>query len=68
MRKTSAGNIVLSSREFNRLYGFLTYVLTLPQVPYDEYQSVDNVMLSKEDISLFKKIERFGDETLFSEP
>ena len=41
MRKTSAGNIVLSSREFNRLYGFLTYVLTLPQVPYEEYQSVE---------------------------
>lgn len=61
MRKTTTGNFILSSREFIDLYGFVSYLLTLPRVPYEEYQSVDNVMLSQHDIDFFKKLERFGD-------
>lgn len=66
MKKTNTGNVTLSSREFIDLYGFVSYLLTLPRVPYEEYQSVDNVMLSKHDIELFKKLERFGDESFRS--
>ena len=66
MRKTTLGNFTLSSREFIDLYGFVSYLLTLPRVPYEEYQSVDNVLLSESDIVLFKKIERFGDENFRS--
>ena len=66
MRKTSSGNFILSSREFIDLYGFVSYLLTLPRVPFEEYQSVDYVMLSKHDIELFKKLERFGDESFRS--
>ena len=60
MRKTSSGNFILLSHEFIDLYGFLSYLLTLPRVPYEEYQLLDNVMLSENEIDLFKKIERFG--------
>lgn len=66
MRRTASGNFILSSQEFIDLYGFVSYLLTLPRVPYEEYHSVDNVMLSKHDIELFKKIERFGDESFRS--
>lgn len=66
MKKTASGNIILSSREFIDLYGFVSYLLTLPRVPYEEYQSVDNVMLSKHDIAFFKKLERFGDDSFRS--
>lgn len=67
MRKTTSGNFTLSSREFIDLYGFVSYLLTLPRVPYEEYQRVDDVMLSKHDIAFFKKIERFGDDTFRSQ-
>ena len=67
MRRTTSGNVTLSSREFIDLYGFVSYLLTLPRVPYDDYLSVDNVMLSKHDIELFKKLERFGDDSFRSE-
>ena len=67
MRKTTSGNFTLSSREFIDLCGFVTYLLTLSRVPYEEYQSVDNVLLSESDFALFKKIERFRDETFRSE-
>lgn len=53
MRKTTSGNFTLSSREFIDLCGFVSYVLTLPRVPYEEYQSVDNVLLSEQDIAFF---------------
>lgn len=67
MRKTTSGNFILSSREFIDLFGFVSYLLTLPRVPYEQYQSVDNVLLSDADIAFFKKIERFHDETFRSE-
>lgn len=66
MRKTSSGNFVLSSHEFIDLCGFVSYLLTLPRVPYEEYQSVDHVMLSKQDIELFKKFERLRDKSFRS--
>lgn len=67
MRKTTSGNFTLSSREFIDLCGFVSYLLTLPRVPYEEYQSVDNVLLSEQDIAFFKKLERFRDDTFRSE-
>lgn len=67
MRKTTSGNFTLSSREFIDLCGFVSYVLTLPRVPYEEYQSVDNALLSEQDIAFFKKLEHFCDETFRSE-
>lgn len=67
MRKTTSGNFTLSAREFIDLAGFVSYLLTLPRIPYEEYQSVDNVLLSESDIAFFKKIERFRDDTFRSE-
>lgn len=67
MRKTTSGNFTLSSREFIDLCGFVSYLLSLPRVPYEEYQSVDNVLLSDANIAFFKKIERLRDETFRSQ-
>ncbi len=67
MKKTSKGNVTLSSHEFIDLYGFISYLLTLPRVPYEGYMSVDNVMLSQHDIELFTKLVRFGDAVFSSE-
>jgi hypothetical protein len=67
MKKTSKGNVILSSHEFIDLYGFISYLLILPCVPYEDYMSIGNVMLSKHDIELFTKIFRFGDAA-FSSP
>lgn len=66
MRRTSSGNFILSSHEFIDLSGFLSYLLTLPRVPHDDYQSVDHVMLSEHDITLFKKIDLLCDESFRS--
>lgn len=38
MKKTSTGNVTLSSHEFIDLYGFISYLLTLPRVPFDSYR------------------------------
>ena len=43
MKKTSSGNVTLSSHEFIDLYGFISYLLTLPRIPYEDYLSVDDV-------------------------
>lgn len=67
MKKTSSGNVTLSSHEFIDLYGFVSYFLTLPRVPHEEYMSVDNVLLSKHDIELFNKLVRFGDSSFSSD-
>lgn len=61
MKKNFSGNITLTSQEFIDLYGFISYLLTLPRVPYEDYKSVDNVMLSEHDIELFTKLVKFGD-------
>lgn len=61
MRKTKSGNVTLSSREFIDLYGFISYLLTLSRVPYEEYQSVDAVLLSDYDLEFFSKFVKFGD-------
>lgn len=65
MKKNISGNITLTSKEFFDLYGFISYLLTLPRVPYEDYKSVDNVMLSEHDIELFTKLVNFCD-TAFS--
>lgn len=67
MKKTASGNVTLSSHEFIDLYGFISYFLTLPRVPYEDYLSVDNVMLSQHDIELFTKLVRFGDKSFSSQ-
>lgn len=67
MKKTSSGNVTLSSHEFIDLYGFVSYLLTLPRVPYEGYMSADNVLLSKHDIELFIKLVRFGDSSFSSD-
>ena len=59
MKKTSSGNVTLTSHEFIHLASFVTYVLSLSRKSIEEYESVDNVLLSKEDIAYFKRIERF---------
>lgn len=59
MKKTSKGNVILTSHEFLDLANFLTYVSSLPRVPHEDYQRVDYVLLSTDDIALFKKVDRF---------
>ena len=65
MKTTKSGNITLTSQEFLDLYGFISYFLTLPRGPYDDYKYVDNVMLSEHDIELFTKLVKFGDKAFF---
>ena len=61
MKTTKSGNITLTSLEFLDLYGFISYLLTLPRVPYEYNNSVDNVLISDQELELFTKLVRFGD-------
>lgn len=58
MKRTSTGNFILNSTEFNCLASFASYILNQPMIltsSYD-YLRVDDILLDKEDISLLKKL------------
>lgn len=59
MKKTALGNVTLSPREFIELYSFIRYLLDEPNVPYKEYRSFGNILLTKQDIAFFRKLVRF---------
>lgn len=58
MKRTSTGNFILNSIEFNCLASFASYILNQPMIPTssDDYLRVDDILLDKVDISLLKKL------------
>lgn len=59
MKKSASGNVSFSPREFIELYSFARYLLDEPNVPYKEYRTFGNILLTKQDIAFFKKLVRF---------
>jgi hypothetical protein len=58
MKRTSTGNFILNSTEFNCLASLASYILNQPMIPTssDDYLRVDDILLDKLDISLLKKL------------